>query len=678
MRRLCVLALIVGALAWRAVPAGPSSAAAPCDPIVTEDTTTTTTTIANVAEETSTTSTSTTVPQACEPATTSRDPPPATVEASTTLATELTTSIVGPVETAPAPETTLPATTTEPPQTITLPAETVPPTTTPPVEATEAPAPPESLAPTAAPVTVDPPVATVPAPEPPTTAPAEVPSPPTKPTSTEPPTTVPVPATTVPEELESAPVVVPPPSPSGNVLAAAGVSDVGAVRPIVFPVAGPVRYGNDFGVCRDGCARQHKGVDIIGDRLQPLVAMREGVVDRLLEHPTAGFGVVIRDAEGWEYHQYHMNNDTPGTDDGLDAGAWRFADGIIVGARVTAGQLIGWMGDSGNSEGSVPHTHVEIHTPTGDAINPFWSLRHAQRAANCGLLPRQPAQETSARRSDLLDRSWSSPALLDELPGEWTALGLTGGRPTTDEVAARMWIGRDGFTPIDVAAAGVGDRRYDDENCEPTVPGAPAPTSAVAAPPPVQPIPAELGPILATIRAMETGGNYLTQVTSSTASGAYAFLDGSWDGYGGYRRARDAPPEVQDAKAAWLASYILERNGGDVSTIPVSWYIGHVPRGAEWDTVPPVGANVLTPREYQARWMAMYAKVLGQPNTWVTGVASSYLPVGPMCRTTLIDLAGPGEPTDYGLTQVGTFVDDGTGRAVPAANDPCDPHRPAR
>ena len=476
---------------------------------------------------------------------------------------------------------------------------------------------------------------TVPPVEPATTVPAEVPA-----TTATPPTTVPAPTTTVPEELETAPVIVPPPSPSGNVLAPTGVSDVGAVRPIVFPVAGPVRYGNDFGACRDGCARQHKGVDIIGDRLQPLVAMREGVVDRLLEHPTAGFGVVIRDAEGWEYHQYHMNNDTPGTDDGLDAGAWRFADGIVVGARVTAGQPIGWMGDSGNSEGSVPHTHVEIHTPTGEAINPFWSLRDAQRAVNCGLTalpgPVEAGQTTLDRlvAPEFLAADWSAPPVVAELPGVWLPLSLTGGRPTSEDVRARMWVGPEGFTPVDVAAVGVGDRRYDDEDCEPpepgstsapittttTVPGAPAPTT-VAPPPPVQPIPAELGPILATIRAMETGGNYRTQVTSSTASGAYAFLDGSWDGYGGYRRARDAPPEVQDAKAAWLATYILERNGGDVSTIPVSWYIGHVPRGAEWDTVPPVGANVLTPREYQARWMAMYAKVLGQPNTWVTGVA---------------------------------------------------------
>lgn len=458
-------------------------------------------------------------------------------------------------------------------------------------------------------------------------------------------------------------------------------------------MAGPVRYGNDFGACRDGCRRQHKGVDIIGDRLQPLVAMSGGVVDRLLDHPTAGFGVVIRDAEGWEYHQYHMNNDTPGTDDGLDGGAWRFADGIVVGARVSAGQLIGWMGDSGNSEGSVPHTHVEIHLPTGEAINPYWSLRSAQRALNCGLTalpgPVDPAQPTldGAVAPEFLVAEWSSPSMVAQLPGVWVALPLTGGRPMTDQVAARMWVGPQGFTPVDVAAVGVGDRRYADEDCQQPEPGSTsAPTTTTTAvpgaaptaapPPPLQPIPAELGAILATIRAMETGGNYRTQVTSSTASGAYAFLDSSWDGYGGYRRARDAPPEVQDAKAAWLANHILERNGGDVSTIPVSWYIGDVPRGAEWDTVPPVGANVLTPREYQARWMAMYAKVLGQPNTWVTGVAGS-LPLGSVCRTTLIDLGGPGEPADYGLTQVGTFVDDGTGRAVPAANDPCDPNRPA-
>ena len=143
---------------------------------------------------------------------------------------------------------------------------------------------------------------------------------------------MPPPETTVPPELESATVAPPPAPEAGRVLAPTGVTETGQVRSITFPVAGPVRYSNDFGACRAGCSRQHKGNDIIGDRLQPLLAMRDGVVDRLLDHPTAGYGVVIQDAEGWEYHIYHVNNDSPGTDDGADDGSWRFAPGIFPGA----------------------------------------------------------------------------------------------------------------------------------------------------------------------------------------------------------------------------------------------------------------------------------------------------------------------------------------------------------
>jgi hypothetical protein len=57
----------------------------------------------------------------------------------------------------------------------------------------------------------------------------------------------------------------------------------------------------------------------------------------------------------------------------------------------------------------------------------------------------------------------------------------------------------------------------------------------------------------------------------------------------------------------------LARNGGDVSTVPVSWYVGHVPVGAEWDAVPPYPGNHLTPREYQSRWMQTYSDMLGTP-----------------------------------------------------------------
>ena len=128
-------------------------------------------------------------------------------------------------------------------------------------------------------------------------------------------TTTVVPAPPV-EDSDSAPVEPPVESPAGRIVIPAGVVDSGQVRPITFPVAGPITYVNDWGACRDGCARAHKGNDLIGDRRQPILAMHDGVIDHLVDHPTAGFGVAIRDDEGWEYHVYHMNNDAPGSDDG--------------------------------------------------------------------------------------------------------------------------------------------------------------------------------------------------------------------------------------------------------------------------------------------------------------------------------------------------------------------------
>ena len=159
--------------------------------------------------------------------------------------------------------------------------------------------------------------------------------------------------------------------------------DTGETRVITFPVVGGVSYGNDWGACRAECTRYHKGNDLIGSRLQPIVAMVDGRIHHLIDHPTAGYGIAVEDDAGWQYHVYHLNNDDPGTDNGGDGGAWRFAPGVTPGAQVRAGEVLGWMGDSGNSEYSVPHAHVEIHRPDGSAINPYWSLVRAERAAAC-------------------------------------------------------------------------------------------------------------------------------------------------------------------------------------------------------------------------------------------------------------------------------------------------------
>ncbi len=57
---------------------------------------------------------------------------------------------------------------------------------------------------------------------------------------------------------------------------------------------------------------------------------------------------------------------------------------------------------------------------------------------------------------------------------------------------------------------------------------------------------------LSDIKRMESGGDYRAQNPVSTASGAYQVLNGTWGGYGGYSRAGDAPPDVQDKFAREL------------------------------------------------------------------------------------------------------------------------------
>lgn len=117
--------------------------------------------------------------------------------------------------------------------------------------------------------------------------------------------------------------------------------------------------------------------------------------------------------------------------------------------------------------------------------------------------------------------------------------------------------------------------------------------------------------VLATIRIRESGGDYTARAAGSTASGAYQFVDRTWDGYGGFPQAWQAPPPVQDAKAAEKVITILDAHDGDVAAIPVVWYLGYLPEptSAAWDTVPAAGAgNRLTPREYQQQWLDEYER----------------------------------------------------------------------
>jgi hypothetical protein len=158
-------------------------------------------------------------------------------------------------------------------------------------------------------------------------------------------------------------------------------AQLSVMRNITFPVVGVVSYGDDFQDPRSGGARVHEGNDIMGKKMQLLVAAVDGTITKV-NYPEAtwGYSVTITDSEGYRYNYLHMNNDTPGTDDKKGDGFFAYAPDVQDGNPVVKGQLIGYMGDSGNAEGTSPHLHFEIRAPgSNDPLNPYFSLKAAPR-----------------------------------------------------------------------------------------------------------------------------------------------------------------------------------------------------------------------------------------------------------------------------------------------------------
>ena len=156
------------------------------------------------------------------------------------------------------------------------------------------------------------------------------------------------------------------------------VERIEVVRDIVFPIAGRAGYYDGFGACRDGCTREHHGIDIgtFGWKGLPVVASHDGTVVRTTyDQRLAGCAVTLVGEDGWESRYVHLNTDFPGTD---TSGYSCLAPGIEVGSEVAAGQILGWVGDSGNAENTIPHIHFEIRTPEGVPVNAYESLKAAR------------------------------------------------------------------------------------------------------------------------------------------------------------------------------------------------------------------------------------------------------------------------------------------------------------
>jgi murein DD-endopeptidase MepM/ murein hydrolase activator NlpD len=123
----------------------------------------------------------------------------------------------------------------------------------------------------------------------------------------------------------------------------------------VFPVVGEYTYSDDFGAARH--QGRHEGIDIMADRNTPIVAVVNGTVERLTRTETGlgGIYVWLQRSDGTEYYYAHMNS---------------IATGLEAGQQVSAGQVIGAVGNTGDARYGATHLHFEIR-PGGTPTDPY-------------------------------------------------------------------------------------------------------------------------------------------------------------------------------------------------------------------------------------------------------------------------------------------------------------------
>jgi murein DD-endopeptidase MepM/ murein hydrolase activator NlpD len=128
----------------------------------------------------------------------------------------------------------------------------------------------------------------------------------------------------------------------------------------VFPVADPHTFSSTYGAPRSG-GRSHEGNDIFAPMGTPLLASENGVISDMGVGTLGGTKLWVYGESGTHYYYAHLI---------------AYADGITEGTHVDAGQVVGYVGNTGNAISTPPHLHYEIHPAGGDAIDPY-PLLHA-------------------------------------------------------------------------------------------------------------------------------------------------------------------------------------------------------------------------------------------------------------------------------------------------------------
>ena len=150
-----------------------------------------------------------------------------------------------------------------------------------------------------------------------------------------------------------------------------------------------ITFGRSFGADRNDGEDAHNAIDIMGARGLRIVAACAGTVahswrTRNGKHPGVGtsagggnFVVIIDSRQG--YYHYYAHMEAPST--------------VCSGQRVTAGTLLGYLGDTGRARGTPPHLHYQVSIRDGRGalqsfVNPYpdllWVARRWQPEVSLG------------------------------------------------------------------------------------------------------------------------------------------------------------------------------------------------------------------------------------------------------------------------------------------------------
>jgi murein DD-endopeptidase MepM/ murein hydrolase activator NlpD len=157
----------------------------------------------------------------------------------------------------------------------------------------------------------------------------------------------------------------------------------------VFPIYGPSAYGDTFGAPRgDVSGGWHHGDDIFAPLGAPVLAVASGTVFSVGWNEIGGWRLWLRDSGGNEFYYAHLS---------------AYTSLAVNGRHVDAGQVLGFVGNTGDAQGTPFHLHFEVHPVSmlylgyDGAVNPTRYLNAWERLEDIRILPAVPfAQQLAA------------------------------------------------------------------------------------------------------------------------------------------------------------------------------------------------------------------------------------------------------------------------------------------